>query len=472
MVHSDALVVGAGSAGAIVAERLSADPACTVTVLEAGAGLADPILAMQTANGRRLPIGPGSRLVRRYEAVLIGRTDRPATIVRGATIGGSGAVNGGYFCRGLPADFHGWPAGWSWPDVLAGFRAIETDLDFTGDQHGDNGPIPVQRTREMCDGTKYFIDSVQRCGFDWIPDLNDATMTSLPGAGPVPLNIVDGVRTGPGAAYLLPALERPNLTVLTETEAVRVEIERDRARAVHAVGPSGPIRLTADRIVLCAGAIESAHLLMLSGIGPETMLRQSGIAVLAELPVGRRCADHPEWLVTADWPGTPDRAVLEAVLCDGGLEIRPYSAGFAAMVDGGGSVGPPEIGVALMTPLARGRLTLVSGDPRVAPRVEHRYDTEPDDLTALRGGVALVAEMLGLRADSAPRWSTSQHLCGSAPMGSDTDEAAVVDERCRVRGIEGLWVIDGSVLPRIPSRGPHATIAMLAHRAAGFVRGD
>ncbi|SNV90256.1 dehydrogenase [Mycolicibacter terrae] len=454
-----------------MAERLSTDPACMVTVLEAGFGLADPALAMQTANGRRLPIGPASRLVRRYEAALIGRVGQLTTIVRGATIGGSGAVNGGYFCRGLPADFNAWPAGWSWPDVLESFRSIETDLDFRGDQHGDSGPIPVQRTHEMCDGTKYFIDAVQRCGFGWISDLNDATMTSLPGVGAVPLNIVDGVRAGPGAAYLVPALQRPNLTVLTETSALRVEIGRDRARAVHAIGPSGPVRLTADRIVLCAGAIESAHLLMLSGVGPEAMLRQAGIGVLAELPVGRHCADHPEWLVAADWPGTPDRPVLEAVLCDGDLEIRPYSAGFATMVDGGGPAGPPEIGVALMAPLARGRLTLVSGDPRVSPRIEHRYDTEPDDLAVLRRGVALVAEMLGLRADAAaPRWSTSQHLCGSAPMGSDADEVAVVDEQCRVRGIEGLWVIDGAVLPRIPSRGPHATIAMLAHRAAEFVR--
>lgn len=472
VVHSDALVVGAGSAGAIVAERLSSDPACTVTVLEAGVGLADPTLAMQTSNGGRLPIGPGSRLVRRYEAALTGQAGPPATIVRGATIGGSGAVNGGYFCRGIPADFGAWPAGWSWPDVLESFRAIETDLDFGGDQHGANGPIPVQRTREMSDGTRQFVDNAQRCGFGWISDLNDAATASLSGVGAVPLNIVDGVRTGPGAACLLPALARPNLTVLTETRALGVQIERNRARAVYAVGPSGPILLEAERIVLCAGAIESAHLLMLSGLGHEAMLRHAGIAVRAVLPVGENCVDHPEWLVTADWPGTPGRPVLEAVLCDGNLEIRPYTAAFAAMIDEGGPASPPEIGVALMAPLARGRLTLVSSDPRVSPRIEQRYDTEPDDLAALRRGVALVAELLRGSADAAaPRWSTSQHLCSSAPMGADNDETAVLDAQCRVRGIEGLWVIDGSALPRIPSRGPHATIAMLAHRAVEFVRG-
>ncbi|OBK90365.1 mycofactocin dehydrogenase MftG [Mycolicibacter sinensis] len=473
VVHSDALVVGAGSAGAIVAERLSSDPSCIVTVLEAGVGLVDPDLAMQAANGRRLPIGPGSRLVRRYEAALTARDPRPAAIMRGSTLGGSGAVNGGYFCRGMPADFDTWPPGWSWPEVLTSFRAIETDLDFSGDQHGGRGPIPVQRTTEMCDGTKAFVESVQRRGFGWISDLNDATMTSSPGVGAVPLNIVDGVRNGPGAAYLLPALDRPNLAVLTETQAVRVEIERDRARAVHAIGPAGPIRLTANRIVLCAGAIESAHLLMLSGIGEEAMLRQAGVAVRAALPVGRHCADHPEWLVAADWPGTPDRPPLEAVLCDDDLEIRPYTAGFAAMIDDGWPARPPEIGVALMTPRARGRLTLVSDDPRVPPRIEHRYDTEPDDVAALRRGVDLVAQLRGMRPGAAePRWSTSQHFCSSAPMGSYDDDTAVLDNQCRVRGIEGLWVIDGSALPRVPSRGPHATIAMLAHRAVEFVRGQ
>lgn len=455
-----------------MAERLSSDPACTVTVLEAGVGLTDPALAMQVANATLLPIGPDSRLVRRYEAELTGRPDDTVTIMRGATIGGSGAVNGGYFCRGLPGDFDGWPPGWSWPDVVDSFRAIETDLDFAGAQHGDTGPILVQRTRELCGGTSRFIDSAERAGFSRIADLNDATMTSQPGVGAVPLNIIAGERIGPGAAYLRPALDRPNLTVLTEVSAVRVDIAGDRAVAVQVVGPQGPMRLRADRIILCAGAIESAHLLNLSGVGDETMLRKVGIVVRSALPVGAHCGDHPEWLVAVDWPGTPGRSALEAVLHHEDLEIRPYSTGFAAMVGASGSAEPPQIGVALMTPRARGRLTLVSADPRVPPRIEHRYDTEPDDTAALRRGVGLVAELLSTKADAAePRWATSQHLCGSAPMGADDDESAVVDAQCRVRGIEGLWVIDGSVLPRITSRGPHATIAMLAHRAARFLLG-
>lgn len=455
-----------------MAERLSFDPACTVTVLEAGVGLADPVLAAQAADATLLPIGADSRLVRRYESELTGGPDEVARLTRGATIGGSGAVNGGYFCRGRPEDFSGGLPGWSWPDVLASFRAVETDLDFTGAQHGDSGPIPVRRSREMCDGTARFIDAAVRSGCEWIADLNDATITSQPGVGAVPLNITaTGVRTGPGAAFLVPALGRPNLTVRTETQAVRVEIKRGRAVAVHTIGPDGPLRLSADRIILCAGAIESAHLLMLSGVGEEAMLQQVGIEVRSALPVGAQCADHPEWLVAADWDGTPGRPALEAVLHHGDVEIRPYTSGFATLLGESGPAEPPQIGVALMTPRGRGRLTLVSADPRVQPRIEHRYDTEPGDAAALRGGLKLVGEMLGMKVDAAPpHWSTSQHLCGSAPMGADDDESAVLDARCRVRGVEGLWVIDGSALPRIPSRGPHATIAMLAHRAASLLR--
>lgn len=455
-----------------MAERLSFDPACTVTVLEAGVGLADPALAAQAADATVLPIGADSRLVRRYESELTGRPGEAARLTRGATVGGSGAVNGGYFCRGLPGDFDSGLPGWSWPEVLESFRAIETDLDFAGAQHGDSGPIPVRRSSEICAGTARFIDAAVRAGFEWLADLNDATTAPQSGVGAVPLNITAaGVRTGPGAAFLVPALDRPNLTVRTETQAIRVEIDRGRAVAVHAIGPGGPLRLSADRIILCAGAIESAHLLMLSGVGQPAMLRQLGIEVHSVLPVGAQCVDHPEWLVATDWPGTGGRPVLEAVLHHDDVEIRPYTSGFGTLLGESGPAEPPQIGVALMRPRGRGRLTLVSADPRVQPRIEHRYDIEPADAAALRRGLSLVEDIVGAKGDAPPpHWSTSQHLCGSAPMGADDDESAVLDARCRVRGVEALWVIDGSALPQIPSRGPHATIAMLAHRAASLLR--
>ena len=470
------LIIGAGSAGSVVASRLSADPSCVVTVLEAGVGLTDPALRAETTNGLRLPIGAASPLVQRYEAQLTDRPARQIAIMRGATVGGSGAVNGGYFCRGLRRDFDGYGVpGWAWADVVDHFRAIETDLDFTGPAHGDSGPILIRRTREFGASTESFVAAAQQNGFGWISDLNDVGSAAAQpsGVGAVPLNIVDGVRIGPGAAYLLPALERANLSLLTQTRAVRLRFSRGRVVGVDAIGPGGPITVTADRIVLSAGAIESAHLLMLSGVGDEAMLRAAGVNVVARLPVGMACSDHPEWVLPTTWGVATGRPVLEVVLSTGDdIEIRPYTGGFVAMV-GDGTAGHPDwphIGVALMRPLARGRITLASSDPLVPPKIQHRYDSEPGDVAALQRGSELARELAGPTTQiGQPAWSTSQHLCSSAPMGRAEDPAAVVDHQCRVHGIDGLWVIDGSVLPTITSRGPHASTVMLGHRAAEFL---
>jgi choline dehydrogenase-like flavoprotein len=225
--------------------------------------------------------------------------------------------------------------------------------------------------------------------------------------------------------------------------------------------------------VLSAGAIESAHLLMLSGVGDEAMLRIAGVDLVARLPVGLAFSDHPEWVLPTTWAVATGRPVLEVVLSTpDDIEIRPYTGGFVAMV-GDGTAGHPDwphLGVALMRPRARGRLTLVSADALVPPSIEHRYDSEPADVAALQAGCDLAREIASPTTEvGEPGWSTSQHLCGTAPMGSVGDPLAVVDPHCRVHGIDGLWVIDGSVLPTIPSRGPHATIAMLGHRAAEFV---
>ena len=281
----------------------------------------------------------------------------------------------------------------------------------------------IRRTREIIGSTESFVAAAQQNGFGWIPDLNDVGgAAGLPsGVGAVPLNIVDGVRIGPGAAYLLPALERANLSLLTQTRAVRLRFSGGRVVGVDAIGPGGPITVTADRIVLSAGAIESAHLLMLSGVGDEAMLRAAGVDVVARLPVGMACSDHPEWVLPTTWEVAAGRPVLEVVLSTpDDIEIRPYTGGFVAMV-GDGTAGHPDwphIGVALMRPLARGRITLVSSDPLVPPKIEHRYDSEPGDVAALQRGIELARELAGSTTQiGEPAWSTSQHLCGSAPMG-------------------------------------------------------
>lgn len=429
---TDVLVVGAGSAGSIVAERLSADPACQVTVVEPGPGTEDPTVRTLTEDAFALPIGPGSPVARHYLSTLTADPLRRADLVRGQCVGGSGAVNGGYFWGPQPGDVEPLP-GWDAEEVAAHYQAVATR-------------IPISSTVHTSAPTTAFADAARRVGYDCTP---------------VPLNIDRGVRIGPGAAFLVPAMNRPNLTVLTGTRVARVRFAGDRAVGVDALGPAGPVRLSADRVVLCAGAIASAQVLLLSGLGPAGDLGAHGIAVIADLPVGQRSRDHPEWVMVTDWAAVDGRPVLESVLHLDDLEIRPYTTGFGAPAT--------VLGVALMRPRSQGRVLLASADPLAAPRIEHRYDSEPADIDALRRGVDLVREMLsGTTGLGPPAWSTSQHLCGTAPMGVGAD--AVVDPRCRVRGVENLWVIDGSVLARIPGRGPHATIATVAHRAAEFVR--
>lgn len=441
-----------------------------MTVVEAGPGLDDDRVMAQISDGLRLPIGAASSVVRRYETTLTDAPRRSATIMRGSVVGGSGAVNGGYFCRGLPADFDGWGiAGWSWDDVLPHFRAIETDADFDGPLHGSTGPMTIRRVSEFDQGAAAFVGAARSRGYGWIADLNGAA-AGQSGVGAVPLNIDRGTRVGPGGAFLGPAMDRPNLTVLAKTHASRVRFVRGRAVGVDCTGVGGRHLVSADRVVLSAGAIGSAHLLMLSGIGPAASLTAAGVPVLLDLPVGTRSVDHPEWILPVDWPAAPGRPPLEALLItDCGLEIRCYTTGFGAMT--GGVYEPadhPHLGVTLMRPRSRGRVTLISADEGVAPRIEHRYDSETVDVAALEAGAELAHDLAGsgyeVRESS---WSTSQHLCGTVPMGRDGE--APLDERCRVRGVEALWVVDGSILPDITSRGPHASIVMIGHRAADFI---
>lgn len=426
---TDVLIVGAGSAGSVLAERLSSDPNREVTVVEAGPG--PPAIRALTGDALTLPIDPDSPVIHRYRTLLTVAPPRSADIVRGECLGGSGAVNGCYFWRALPRDFDAVP-GWSWPHLEQHYQAVETRVSAH----------PV----EFSESTARFVAAAEDAG-------HGSAISA------VPLNIDRGRRLGPGAVFLEPALDRTNLTVLTGTRVTRVRCAGGRAVGVEALGRDGPLVLDADRVVLAGGAIATAQLLMLSGFGPADDLRALGIAVQADLPVGRRSWDHPEWLVPTDWPAVGKVPVLEAVLNHGGVEIRPYTTGFGLPTLG--------VGVALMRPQSRGLVRLASADAAVPPRIEHRYDSEPADVEALRSGSRLVTEIVcGTTTLGDPIWGTSQHLAGTAPIGSGDE--GVVDPRLRVWGVDNLMVADGSVLPTPLSRGPHATIAMIGHRAAEF----
>ena len=200
----------------------------------------------------------------------------------------------------------------------------------------------------------------------------------------MPLNIDEGTRVGPGGAFLGAGFASAEPHTCWPTPGCgRIRIAGGRAVAVDCVGPTGSVVLTADRIVLSAGAIGSAQLLMLSGIGPERVLKSAGIAVEVDLPVGVDTVDHPEWVLPVSWPPTHDLPPLEAVLTtQDGLEIRPYTAGFGAMMSGrrDDPTDQPHLGVTLMRPRSRGRVTLASTDPDAAPVIEHRYDSAPQDV--------------------------------------------------------------------------------------------
>ncbi|WP_446225541.1 GMC family oxidoreductase N-terminal domain-containing protein [Nocardia sp. IBHARD005] len=496
------LIIGAGSAGCVLAARLSADPARSVRVFEAG-----PVyrtmgeLPVELLDPGHLPVGPESRVVWRY----------PGNLVRGKLIGGSGSINGSYFIRPPAADFAAWSAvagpRWSFESVLPVFCDLEHDLDFgNAPGHGVAGPIPISRTSDFTAFSAEFAERCAAAGFTEIPDLNTPTGFEQPrstpsksggcirqkrppilgspgvpdveparfadvfarlganhteGFGTVPLAVSRGRRAGPAFTHLYPAMGRPNLTVTSDTMVTRLVLRGTRVIGVEWARGRERGRTYADQTVLCAGAVESAALLIRSGIGPEPLLRSLGVPIVRPAPVGAWCTDHPEIGVEFpdDEPGEP-AVPLEYVLEIGDLELRPYTPMFTP--------GLRRIGVALMHPESTGELTLVSADPTVPAHVDQRYLRSERDRARLRDGVALTADLLGRRIgpiDDAwlhANLGTSQHLSGTCRMGPAHDERAVVDEQGRVHGIEALTVADLSVVPVPLGRGPQATTVMLA----------